>query len=68
MATFIGEDERFAYKRAAGCRICVGRGGARMVEAATFVAVAVGDAGRRAIFYRVDRSSELRWGWSDGGR
>ena len=28
-----------------------------MVEAA-----AVGDAGRRATFYRVDRSSELRWG------
>lgn len=28
----------------------------------------VGDAGRRAIFYRVDRSSELRLGRSDGGR
>ena len=33
-----------------------------MVEAAAFVAAAVGDAGRRAVFYHVDRSSELRWG------
>jgi hypothetical protein len=40
----------------------VGVRGARMAEAAAFVAAAVGDASRRAIFYRVDRLSELRWG------
>jgi len=39
----------------------VGVRGARMVEAAAFVAAAVGDASRRAMFYRVDRSSELWW-------
>ena len=64
---FIGEDERFAYKRARSrlWEMCGARWWAREEpgwwKPRPLFAAAVGDASRRAIFYRVDRSSELRW-------